>query len=46
VVTTLAGEYLDDAVERVPMAVVRKREQQDLNWWIQQARLTLGAGLL
>jgi hypothetical protein len=34
-----------DAAEH-PDPVVRKREQQDLNWWIQQARLTLGAGLL
>jgi hypothetical protein len=29
-----------------PDPVVRAREQQDSDWWIQQARLTLNAGLL
>ena len=29
-----------------PDPVVRAREQQDLDWWMQQARLTLDAGLL
>lgn len=34
-----------DAAEH-PDLVVRAREQQDLDWWLQQARLTLDAGLL
>lgn len=34
-----------DAAEH-PDPVVRAREQQDLDWWLQQARLTLDAGLL
>jgi Phosphotransferase enzyme family len=34
-----------DAAEH-PDLGVRAREQQDLGWWIQQARLTLNAGLL
>jgi hypothetical protein len=29
-----------------PDPVVREREQQDLNWWTEQARQTLNAGLL
>jgi hypothetical protein len=28
-----------------PDPVVRAREQQDLDWWIQQARLTFNAGI-
>ena len=34
-----------DAAEH-PDPVVRAREQQDLDWWIHQAKLTLNAGLL
>lgn len=34
-----------DAAEH-PDPVVRVREQQDLDWWLQQARLTLEIGLL
>lgn len=34
-----------DAAEH-PDPVVRAREQQDLDWWVQQARWTLDAGLL
>lgn len=34
-----------DAAEH-PDPVVRAREQQDLDWWVQQARWTLNAGLL
>jgi hypothetical protein len=34
-----------DAVEH-PNPVVRAREQQDLDWWVHRARLTLDAGLL
>jgi len=34
-----------DAAEH-PDPVVRAREQRDLDWWLGQARLTLGAGLL
>jgi len=34
-----------DAAEH-PDVVVRAREQQDLNWWVRQARVTLDAGLL
>ena len=34
-----------DAAEH-PDPVVRKREQEDLDWWVEQARLTLGSGLL
>jgi hypothetical protein len=34
-----------DAAEN-PDPVVRAREQQDLDWWVQQARWTLDAGLL
>lgn len=34
-----------DAAEH-PDPVVRARERQDLDWWLQQARLTLDAGLL
>jgi len=34
-----------DAAEN-PDPVVRAREHQDLDWWVQQARWTLNAGLL
>lgn len=34
-----------DAAEH-PDPVVRARERQDLDWWVQQARWTLNAGLL
>lgn len=34
-----------DAMEH-PDPVVRAREQQDLDWWLQQARSTLEAGML
>ena len=34
-----------DAAEH-PDPVVRKREKEDLDWWIEQSRLTLGSGPL